>query len=104
MQGITGPQAEGWILQQLGSLAEAATIEGAQLHTALQEPLELFSCGLTSLGLRPWWRCLRPRALWVSVISQSLLIKESRHCPNQSSARGLRSSGVSSATTTLVSR
>ena len=35
MQGITGPQAEGWILKQFGSLSEAATIEGAQLHTAL---------------------------------------------------------------------
>ena len=41
MQGITGPQAEGWILEQFGSLAEAATIEGAQLHTALQEPLRV---------------------------------------------------------------
>lgn len=28
MQGITGPQAEGWILQQFGRLPEAATIEG----------------------------------------------------------------------------
>jgi hypothetical protein len=43
------------------------------------------------------------RALWVSVISQSLLIKLSRHCANQSSAKGLRSSGISRATTTLVS-
>ncbi|MCX5951954.1 MAG: hypothetical protein NTZ40_00285 [Cyanobacteria bacterium] len=87
------------LAQHLGlGMAEAATIEGAQLHTAQQQPLELISGGLTSpWGLRPWWRCLRPRALWVSVISQSLLIKESRHCPNQSSARGLRSSGVTSA-------
>jgi hypothetical protein len=47
---------------------------------------------------------LIPRALWVSVISQSLLIRGSRHCANQSRALELRSSGVNSATTTLVSR
>ena len=45
-----------------------------------------------------------PKALWVSVINQWLLIKGSRHGSNQSNAKGLRSSGVSNATTTLVSR
>jgi len=54
--------------------------------------------------LWPWWRGLMPRALWVSVISQSLLIKLSRHCANQSSLKGLRSSGVRRATTTLATR
>jgi hypothetical protein len=44
------------------------------------------------------------RALWVSVISQSLLFKLSRHWANQLSAKELRSSGGSGATTTLVSR
>jgi hypothetical protein len=50
MRGSAGPKAEGRILEQFGRLAEAATIEGAQLHTALQQPLELISGGLTSLG------------------------------------------------------
>jgi hypothetical protein len=45
-----------------------------------------------------------PRALSVTVISQSLLIKLSRHCANQSGAKGLRFFGVRRATTTLVSR
>jgi hypothetical protein len=38
------------------------------------------------------------------VISQSLLIRDSWHCANHSRACRLRSSGVNSATTTLVSR
>jgi hypothetical protein len=45
-----------------------------------------------------------PRALPVSVISQSLLIKLSRHCANQSGAKWLRFFGVRRASTTLVSR
>ena len=36
MQGVTGPQAEGWILEQSHCLAKAVAIEGAKVHTALQ--------------------------------------------------------------------
>ena len=49
MQGITSPQATGWILQQLGSLMETATLEGAQFNTALHQSLELLSRSLSGL-------------------------------------------------------
>ena len=45
-----GPQAEVWILQQLGSLAKAAAVERTQFHTALPQPHELVSSDLASLG------------------------------------------------------
>ena len=45
-----GPQAEVWILQQLGSLAKAAAVERTQFHTALPQPHELVSSDLTGLG------------------------------------------------------
>jgi len=41
MQGDTGPQAEARILEKLGRLAKASAIEGAKLHSALQQALEL---------------------------------------------------------------
>ena len=43
MQRITGTEAQGWILQQLGRLAKAPAIERAQLNATLQQSLELFS-------------------------------------------------------------
>ena len=67
MQGIAGPKAEGRILEQFGSLVDAATIEGAQFHTALQQPLELFSGGLTGLEAEAMveinYRWATPRSL-----------------------------------------
>jgi hypothetical protein len=41
MQGVTRAQAEARILEQIGCLAKAVTIERAQFHTALQQALEL---------------------------------------------------------------
>ena len=49
VQGITSPQAKGWILQQLGSLMETATVEGAQFNSALHQSLELLSRSLSGL-------------------------------------------------------
>jgi hypothetical protein len=54
MQRITGPQAEGWILEQLSRLAKTATIECAQFYAALQQALELRPSGAwRAWGLRP---------------------------------------------------
>jgi hypothetical protein len=36
MQGVTRPQANGRILEQLSRLAKTAAIEGATFHSALQ--------------------------------------------------------------------
>ena len=72
VQDITSTEAEGWIQKQLSCLTEAIAFERAQFNTALQQALELFPSRL--------------RALWVSVISQSLLIRGSWHCANQSRA------------------
>jgi hypothetical protein len=60
-------------------LTKTAAVERAQFNTALEQPLELFPGTWRAWVLRPWWRCLMPRALWLSVISQSLLFKLSRH-------------------------
>jgi hypothetical protein len=45
MQGIAGPQAEGWILEQLCSPTKAAAVERAQFNTALQQSLEQYPGG-----------------------------------------------------------
>lgn len=87
MQGITGPQAEGWILEQFSSVRKAVAVQRTQFNAALQQSLELLPAAWRACGLRPWWRCLMPRTLWVSVISQSLLISVPWHCSNQSSAQ-----------------
>ena len=39
VQGIFGPQAKGWIVQQLGSLSETAAVEATQFQAALQQAL-----------------------------------------------------------------
>lgn len=39
MQGISGPQAKGWIVQELGSLSEAASVEATQFQAPLQKAL-----------------------------------------------------------------
>jgi hypothetical protein len=50
MQRITGTEAEGWILKQIGRLTKTTSIERAQFHSALQQALELLSSGLASVG------------------------------------------------------
>ena len=62
MQGITGPQAEGWILQQICSLTEAATVQRTQFNAALQQSLELLSRSLA---------VLRPEAMLTLLDAQS---------------------------------
>ena len=47
MQGITGPQAEGWILEQFSSVTEAARVQRTQFNAALQQSLELLSSGVS---------------------------------------------------------
>ena len=47
MQGITGPQAEGWILEQFSSVTEAARDQRTQFNAALQQSLELLSSGVS---------------------------------------------------------
>jgi hypothetical protein len=89
MQGVTRPETHGRILEQLGRLAKPFAIEGAKFHSALQQALELLPSGLA---------CFRTETV------MALLIRGSRDSANQSSACALRSSGVSRATTTLVSR
>ena len=89
MQGVTGAQAEGWILEQFSSVTEAASVQRTQFNAALQQSLELLPSGQA---------CFSTEAV------KTLLIKGSRDCANQSRARELLSSGVSRATTTLVSR
>jgi hypothetical protein len=46
MQGVTGPEAQGRILEQLGGLAKAVAIEGTKFYSALQQALELLPSGL----------------------------------------------------------
>jgi hypothetical protein len=50
MQRITGTEAEGWILKQIGRLTKTTSIERAQFHSALQQALELLPRGLASVG------------------------------------------------------
>jgi hypothetical protein len=89
VQGVTGTQAKGWILEQFSSVTKAAPVQRTQFNAALQQSLELLPSSQS---------CLSAEAV------KSLLIKGSRDCENQSRARELLSSGVSRATTTLVSR
>ena len=49
VQGITGPQAESWIVQQLSGLAETVPVEGAQFQPALQQSIEMLTGGLAGL-------------------------------------------------------
>lgn len=86
MQGVTGPQAQGRILEQLGGLAKAVAIEGTKLHPALQQALELLPSRLARLNIEAVMALLDSQGA-VGFGDQPVAADQgSRDCANQSRA------------------
>jgi hypothetical protein len=104
VQGIGGPQARGPAAQAGAGIAEVLRVGLQQPQAWCQMALKALQTASAWAGLRAWARTLSPSAEWSSVALQGLIARGAAADATNASAALDWISGVSSASSTQVSR